>query len=73
MSSGDFKNVSTANIEDGINYLKNQFIANLDEDVNEIVNQYSSLAGGVLSSSNIDAGVGGIKTEINKMENNIEN
>ena len=72
MSSSDFKNVSTVNIEEGINYLKNQFIGNLDECVNEIVNQYSGLFRGVLSSNNIDALVGGIKTEINKLQSSFD-
>ena len=66
--------VSTIGIQEGIDYIRTQFIAKLDDNVDEIINKYSAMStGGVLSSANIDQIALEIKAKITQLQNNFDN
>ena len=71
--NGDSNVVSVIGIEEGINYIKTQFIAKLDDNVDEIINKYTAMTtGGVLSSANIDQIALEIKAKITQLQNNFD-
>lgn len=69
----DNKNVSTISIQEGIDFLENQFIAKLDDNVQKIIDSYSKFSQqGILSSANIDDSIKEIKFKIRDLQHEFD-